>query len=73
MSRYYVTLQKHEGGTLLFDGFVVEFSGDLPTEEEIRKFYDDVLGPGGIGVITFMQKLQTGPSIPLFDALGSMK
>ena len=74
MSRYYVTLQKNEGSTLLFDGVVVEFANDLPSEIEIRKFYDDVLGPGGKGVITFMQKLHTeGSSIPLFDAMGGLK
>lgn len=62
MSRYYVTLQKPEGDRLIFDGYVVDFANDLPTEEEIRKFYDDVLGPEKRGTITFMQKLYTGSS-----------
>ena len=57
MSKYYVVFERPDGDKVLRDGYVFEFEHKYPTEEELIKAMNDVLGGTDKGTIIFMQKL----------------
>lgn len=57
MSKYYIVFERPDGDTLKRDGYVFEFEHEYPTEEELIKAMNDVLGGTDKGTIIFMQKL----------------
>lgn len=81
MSKYYVVFEKPVEETLQRDGYIFEFNHECPTEEELVKAMNDILGGTDKGSIIFMQKLYVedpfaeliNMSTPLSDVLSNMK
>lgn len=81
MSKYYLVFERPDGDKVLRDGYVFEFEHEYPTEEELMKAMEDVLGGTDKGTIIFMQKLYVEDpfaeiidmSTPLIDVLSNMK
>ena len=57
MSKYYIVFERPDGDTLKRDGYVIKFSHEYPSEEELINAMGDILGGTDKGTIIFMQKL----------------